>query len=165
MRRAIYPGSFDPVTNGHLDLIERGAALFDQLVVAVASNSEKAPVFTVEERVEMLRKLVKRRRGVTVDAFDGLVVEYMRRRKLQFILRGVRFVSDFESEFQMALTNRWLAPRFDTVFMMPSQRYSFVSSRLIKEVVSMGGDVSAFVPRDVERRLRERLHVARRRGR
>ncbi|MBI1853500.1 MAG: pantetheine-phosphate adenylyltransferase [Planctomycetes bacterium] len=165
MRRAVYPGTFDPVTHGHLDLIERGTALFDHLVIAVARNPEKTPVFTVDERVEMLQDLVGKSKRVSVDSFDGLVVEYMRRKKLQFILRGVRFVSDFEYEFQMALTNRALEPKIDTVFVMPNERYSFVSSRLIKEAVSMGGDVSAFLPRAVERRLRARLRERTRRAR
>ena len=157
MRRAVYPGTFDPVTNGHLDLIQRGSAMFDHLVVAVARNPEKAPVFTVEERVEFLRDLVRKMKNVSVDAFDGLLVDYVRRKRLQFILRGLRFVSDFEYEFQMALTNRALEPRVDTVFVMPNERYSFVSSRLIKQAVAMGGNVSTFLPRRVERLLRKRL--------
>jgi pantetheine-phosphate adenylyltransferase len=159
MRRAVYPGTFDPVTNGHLDLIERGSAMFDHLIVAVARNPEKEPVFSVEERVEMLSRLVRRMRNVSIDSFEGLVVDYVRRKKLQFILRGLRFVSDFEYEFQMALTNRALEPKVDTVFVMPNERYSFVSSRLIKQAVSLGGDVSPFLPRLVLQQLRKRLHV------
>jgi pantetheine-phosphate adenylyltransferase len=160
IRRAVYPGTFDPVTKGHLDLIQRGAAMFDHLVVAVLRNPEKAPVFSVKERVEMLHELVRRIRNVSVDSFDGLLVDYARRRKLQFILRGVRFVSDFEYEFQMALTNRALEPSIDTVFVMPNERYSFISSRLIKQAVALGGDVAGFLPPSVERRLRRRLREA-----
>ncbi len=165
MRRAVYPGTFDPATNGHLDVIERGSIIFDHLVVAVARHPEKAPVFSVAERVEMLESLVRRMKNVSVDSFDGLVVDYVRKKKLHFILRGVRFVSDFEYEFQMALTNRALEPSVDTVFVMPNERYSFVSSRLIKEAMVMGGNVSQFLPRAIERKLRKRLSSRRGRAR
>jgi len=157
MSQAVYPGTFDPVTFGHLDLIERGSTLFDRLIVAVAVNPEKTPVFTAEERVETIRELVKPFPNVRVDHFTGLVVEYVRRQGSQVILRGLRTVSDFEFEFQMALTNRTFAPDIETVFVMPNQRYSFISSRLIKGALLAGGDVSKFVPPQVEAMLRRKL--------
>jgi pantetheine-phosphate adenylyltransferase len=157
MAKAVYPGSFDPPTYGHLDLIQRGIRLFDELVVAVAVNSEKAPLFSVAEREEMLRELTQPIQNVRIDSFDGLVVDYVRRQKCSVILRGLRTVSDFEYEYQMALTNRSLAREVDTVFVMPNEKYSYVSSRLIKEAKSLGGDVAAFVPPLVLKLLEERL--------
>ena len=157
MSNALYPGSFDPVTLGHLDLIARGAALFGRLVVAVADNPRKNAVFTAAERVAMLRRHTKRHGNVEVVSFSGLVVDYAKSQRLDVLLRGVRTTSDFEFEYQMALTNRSLAPDVETVFMMPSAEYAFLSSTLIKEVVGSGGDASRWVPKDVERALAKRL--------
>ena len=159
MVTAIYPGSFDPVTRGHLDLVARALPLFDHLTVAVAVNRQKAPTFTPEERVAQLREVLPRDAKVSVTSFTGLVVDFCRQQGIGAILRGVRTVSDFEYEYQMALTNRHLQPRIETVFVMPSVEYSFVSSSLIKEIVKSGGDVGHFVPPQVERRLRERLQA------
>ena len=155
-RRALYPGTFDPVTFGHLDLIRRGCELFGSLTVAIAENASKETVFTVEEREGMLREETKGL-PVEVDAFGGLVVDYCRRKGIGVILRGLRTISDFEYEFQMALTNRSLAPGIETVFMMANEKYAYHSSRLIKEVLGAGGDVGAFLTPSVARRLRERL--------
>jgi pantetheine-phosphate adenylyltransferase len=151
---AIYPGSFDPVTNGHLDLIERGAKIFDRLSVAVLHNQDKLPLFTVDERVEMLREVTRRWSNVDVDVFGGLLVEYAERRGAQVLLRGIRAISDYEYELQMALMNRKLAPGIETVFMMPAEAYSYLSSRLVKEVFNLGGDISKLVPPVVIERLR-----------
>ncbi len=154
---AIYPGSFDPVTNGHLDLIERGAKIFDRLVVAVLRNLEKEPLFTTEERVEMLREVSRPWSNVEVDVFDGLLVEYSRVRQAQVILRGIRAISDYEYELQMALMNRKLQPQIETVFMMPAEAYSYLSSRLVREIARLGGSVQGLVPRIVEQRLKAKL--------
>lgn len=154
---AIYPGSFDPVTYGHVDLIKRASKIFDHVVVALAKNVQKRPLFTLEERLEMLRKATKGIKGVKVVEFEGLVTEYARRNKIKVIVRGLRMVSDFEYEFQMALTNRRLAEDVETVFLMPSERFSFLSSTLLKEAASLGADVSSFVPKFVEKALKERL--------
>jgi pantetheine-phosphate adenylyltransferase len=151
---AIYPGSFDPLTNGHLDLIERGALLFDQLVVAILRNENKTSLFTVEERVEMLREAVKHLPRVSVETFDGLLVKFAAQKGARVILRGIRAVSDYEYELQMALMNRKLHPCLETVFMLPGEAYSYVSSRLVKEVYRLGGDVADLVPPVVEERLR-----------
>lgn len=160
MRKALYPGSFDPVTRGHLDLIARGAALFGRLVVAVADNPRKKPAFTVEERVAMLRRHTRKLRNVEVASFAGLAVDFAEGRGLGVILRGARTTSDFEFEYQMALTNRSLAPAVETVFLMPSEEFAFLSSSLIKEVVASGGDASRWVTNDVERALAKRLRGA-----
>jgi len=157
MVSALYPGSFDPVTLGHLDLISRALPLFDRLTVAVATNSSKQPTFSVEERVEMLREVLPDDERLSLTRFHGLVVDFCRAEGIGAILRGVRTVSDFEFEYQMALTNRHLAADIETVFVMPSAQYSFVSSSLIRQIVSNGGDVSGFLPPSVEQRLRERL--------
>ena len=154
---AIYPGTFDPVTYGHIDLIDRARSLFAHVHVAVAANPGKLPLFSAPERVALLRRALARRRGVTVEAFDGLVVEYARRRRARVVLRGLRMLSDFEYEFQMALTNRKLDDHVETLFLMPSESYAYLSSKLIKEAVSLGADVRAFVPAFVMARLRQTL--------
>jgi pantetheine-phosphate adenylyltransferase len=153
---AIYPGSFDPLTNGHVDIIRRGARLFDRIVIAVLINLEKAPLFTVPERVEIAREAFAGHANVEVDTFDGLLVDYARKRGAGVIVKGLRAVSDFEFEMQMALMNRKLNPEVETVFMMPTQPYTYVSSRLVKEVVALGGSVHGLVPESVEKRLREK---------
>ena len=152
-RRALYPGSFDPVTYGHIDLIDRVRQLFGQVHVAVAINDEKKPLFSVEKRMELLRQAVGKKKGVTIGSFDGLIVDYARSKKIGIIIRGLRATSDFDYEFQMALTNRLLADDIDTMFMMPSEKHFYLSSRLIKEISRLGGDVSRFVPSFVHRAL------------
>ena len=151
---AVYPGSFDPLTNGHVDIISRGARLFDRIIVAILVNAEKSPLFTMDERVDITRSVFKTHSNVEVDTFDGLLVDYVERRNAQVIVRGLRAVSDFEFEFQMALMNRRLKPKIETVFMMPAEQYTYISSRLIKEVFSLGGRVEGLVPDLVEQRLR-----------
>jgi pantetheine-phosphate adenylyltransferase len=157
---ALYPGTFDPPTNGHIDLIQRGAKLFDHLIVAILSNPTKDPLFTVEERVEMLRESTAALDNVSVATFDGLMVEFARQQGVSAVLRGIRAISDYEYEFQMALMNRRLAPEIETVFLQPAGRYSFVSSRMLKEVFSFGGDVSGLVPPNVLKRLRGRMSAS-----
>jgi len=154
---AIYPGSFDPITNGHLDLIERGSALFDQLVVSILRNEEKEALFTVAERIEMLQEVTPKFTNVTVASFDGLLVDYAAQCGATVILRGIRAVSDYEYELQMALMNRRLRPEIETVFLMAGEAHSFVSSRLVKEVIRLGGNISGLVPPSVEGKLRRRL--------
>ena len=154
---AVYPGSFDPLTNGHVDIITRGARLFDRIIVAVLVNADKTPLFDVEERVEIARTVFEALPNVEVDTFDGLLVEYVARRKAQVIVRGLRALSDFEFEFQMALMNQRLNRHIETVFMMPAEQYTYTSSRLIKEVFSLGGQVSGLVPEAVEQRLRKKF--------
>ena len=156
MKLAVYPGSFDPVTNGHVDIIERGMHLFDKIIVAILVNVEKSPLFTVQERVEIMRDVFHGRPNVEVDTFDGLLVDYIAKREADVIVRGLRAVSDFESEFQMALMNRRLSPHIETVFMMPAEQYTYISSRLIKEVFSLGGQVHGLVPEIVEKRLKDK---------
>jgi pantetheine-phosphate adenylyltransferase len=153
---AIYPGSFDPLTNGHVDIIQRGSRFFDRIIIAMLINLEKAPLFTVPERVAIAREVFRDWSNVEVDTFDGLLVDYARSRKASIIVRGLRAVSDFEFEMQMALMNRRLAPDVETVFMMPAEPYTYVSSRLVKEVVALGGSVHGLVPEVVEDRLREK---------
>jgi pantetheine-phosphate adenylyltransferase len=153
---AIYPGSFDPLTNGHIDIIQRGSRFFDRIVIAVLMNLEKAPLFTVPERVSIAREVFQDRPNVEVDTFDGLLVDYARRKRATVIVRGLRAVSDFEYEMQMALMNRRLNPDVETVFMMPAEPYTYVSSRLVKEVVALGGTVHGLVPEVVEARLRDK---------
>jgi pantetheine-phosphate adenylyltransferase len=162
--RAIYPGSFDPLTNGHLDLIERGSKIFGELIVAVLRNSEKNPLFPVEERLEMLREATARFKNVQIDTFNGMLVEYCRLQKAQAVLRGIRAISDYEYELQMALMNRRLEPEIETVFMMPAETYSYVSSRLVKEVFRLGGSITGLVPEHVEERLRKKFSEASRQG-
>jgi pantetheine-phosphate adenylyltransferase len=158
--RAIYPGSFDPPTNGHLDLIERGAKIFEELVVAILRNSEKSPMFSVAERLEMLRELTADLKNVRIDMFDGLMVEYAKSMDAMCVLRGIRAISDYEYELQMALMNRKLEPTLETVFMMPADKYSYVSSRLVREVAQAGGPVKGLVPDVVVQKLREKLDPA-----
>ena len=162
-RTAVYPGTFDPITNGHLDIIERGSRLFDRVVIAILSNVEKAPLFTLSERVDLIKDSVSPMRNVSVETFSGLLVDYVHSRRAHVIVRGLRAISDFEYEFQMALMNRRLDPEVETVFMMPAEAYSYLSSRLVKEVASLGGDVSGLVPPPVARAISRRL-VSRRRG-
>lgn len=154
---AIYPGSFDPVTNGHLDLIERGAKIFDRLIVAVLRNLEKEPLFSTQERAEMLAEATRKFENVEIDLFDGLLVDYVQQRKAQVILRGIRAISDYEYELQMALMNRKLAPQVETIFMMPAESYSYLSARLVREIARLGGDVSSLVPAAVLQRLRAKV--------
>src|SRR5919106_4276226 len=153
---AVYPGSFDPLTNGHVDIIQRGSRLFDRIVVGVLINLEKAPLFTVPERVAIAREVFRGWENVEVDTFDGLLVDYARSKHANVIVRGLRAVSDFEYELQMALMNRRLSPEVETVFMMPAEPYTYVSSRLVKEVVALGGSVHGLVPELVEQRLRDK---------
>jgi pantetheine-phosphate adenylyltransferase len=155
--RALYPGTFDPPTNGHVDLIQRGAKLFEHLTVGILKNPVKNPLFTVEERVEMLSEATKALDNVSVATFDGLMVDFARQLDARAVLRGIRAISDYEHEFQMALMNRRLAPEIETVFLQPAGRYSFISSRMLKEVFSFGGDVTGLVPPNVLKRLRGRM--------
>lgn len=154
---AIYPGSFDPITNGHLDLIERSSRLTDRLVVAILRNESKNPLFSVDERMLMLREVISAFPNVEVDSFDGLLVDYATGKGASLIVRGIRAVSDYEYELQMALMNRRLQPRIETVFLMAGEAYSFLSSRLVKEVIGLGGNISGLVPPIVEQRLRDRI--------
>jgi pantetheine-phosphate adenylyltransferase len=155
--KAIYPGTFDPPTNGHVDLIQRGSKLFDHLTVAILMNPVKNPLFTVQERVDMLKEATKPLGNVSVEKFDGLMVEFARTVGATAVLRGIRAISDYEGEFQMALMNRRLAPEIETVFLQPAGRYSFVSSRMVKEVFSFGGDITGLVPTNVLKKLRARI--------
>ncbi len=155
-RRAVYPGTFDPVTNGHIDLIRRSAALFEEVVVAILSNTDKSPMFTVDERVDMLRSVVEDLPHVSVTTFDGLLVDFAEQIHASVIVRGIRAVSDYEYELQMALMNRRLSSKVETVFMMPAEAYSYLSSRLVKEISALGGSVQGLVPSIVERRLKRK---------
>lgn len=157
MRTAIYPGSFDPLTNGHLDVVQRATKLFDRVVVAVAKSDSKHPLFTLAERVALVRQSIGHLPNVEVDSFDGLLIEYVGRRGAQAVVRGLRAVSDFEFEFQMALMNRKLDEGIETIFMMPKDTYTFLSSRIIKEIARLGGDVSSFVPAHVKTALNLRF--------
>ena len=157
---AIYPGSFDPPTNGHLDLVERGSKIFDELVVAILRNPEKDPLFSLGERRRMLEDLTSGFKNVQVDTFDGLMVDYATRVGATAVLRGIRALSDYEYELQMALMNRKLQPELETVFMMPAEQYSYLSSRLVREVARLGGAIDGLVPEMVEQRLREKLDPA-----
>jgi pantetheine-phosphate adenylyltransferase len=157
---AVYPGSFDPITNGHLDVIERGSKLFDRLIVSILQNETKAPLFNVRERAEMLRESVRPFGNVEIDSFQGLLADYALSKNARVILRGIRAVSDYEYELQMALMNRRLQPQVETVFLLAGEAFSFISSRLVKEVISLGGNIAGLVPPLVEQRLRERLLAA-----
>ena len=163
MRRAIYPGSFDPVTNGHLDIIQRGCKLFDEIIIAVLINPDKTPFFSVEERCDILRSVMKEidrsECVLTVESFEGLLVQYAAVRQADAIVRGIRAISDYEYELQMALMNRRLQPQFETVFMMPAEAYSYVSSRLVKEVFHLGGTIEGLVPKLVEEQMRSKCKV------
>jgi len=157
MKRAIYPGSFDPVTNGHLDVVERARKLFDEVIVAVAHNDEKQPLFSLEERIDLLRQTVGKIDNVRIAQFDGLLVEFAVREQANAVIRGLRAVSDFEFEFQMALMNRKLKDSVETIFLMPKEEYTYLSSRLVKEIARLGGDVSEFVPGVVATSLGKKL--------
>ncbi len=153
MRTAIYPGSFDPITNGHLDVLQRATKLFDRVIVAVAKSESKRPLFALEERVQMVARAVRHLPNVETDSFQGLLVAYVERRSAQAVVRGLRAVSDFEFEFQLALMNRKLNERIETIFMMPKDTYTFLSSRIVKEMAQLGGDVGSFVPAHVRMAL------------
>ena len=157
MRTAIYPGSFDPLTNGHLDVVQRAAKLFDRVVVAVAKNADKKPLFSFDERLELVKKSIVHLPNVEADAFDGLLVNYVVNQKAQSIVRGLRAVSDFEFEFQLALMNRKLNENVETIFMMPKDTYTFLSSRIVKEIARLGGEVGVFVPQHVQAALRAKF--------
>ncbi len=155
---AIYPGTFDPVTYGHIDLIKRAQEIFSEVIVAIAHNPHKQPLFSVKERIALLKQATAGMREVVVDDFDGLVVDYARRKKAKVLIRGLRMISDFEYEFQMALTNRKIAPDIETIFLMPHESYSYISSRLLKEAISLGADLSSFVPDFVAKALKKKLY-------
>jgi len=161
---AIYPGSFDPITNGHLDLIQRGSRMFDKLIVSILRNDSKAPLFSVEERMDMLHEVVHVYPNVEVDSFNGLLVDHAVAHSATVLIRGIRAISDYEYELQMALMNRRLRPEIETVFMMANEAYSFISSRLVKEVFGLGGNISGLVPPSVEARMRRRLPKTKQRG-
>jgi pantetheine-phosphate adenylyltransferase len=164
MRRAIYPGSFDPLTNGHLDIIERGCKLFDEIIIGILVNPDKQPFFTIEERHEMLNEILndinQGKCSVRVDSFRGLLVNYAVAQQADAIVRGIRAISDYEYELQMALMNRRLEPSIETVFMMPAETYSYVSSRLVKEVFQLGGEIEGLVPPLIEKRMKEKMNKA-----
>jgi len=157
-RTAIYPGSFDPLTFGHVDIIERSVRIFDRVIVSILTNPQKSPLFTVDERIEVMHDVLKPRfANVEIDVFDGLLVHYARQKNAQVIVRGIRAVTDYEYEFQMALMNRRLEPDIETVFMMPAEKYSYLSSRLVKEIAELGGSMSGLVPDIVEKRLKQKF--------
>ena len=160
MRRAIYPGSFDPITNGHLDVIQRAAKLFDEVVVAVAFNEQKTSLFPVDERVALIQHASATVPNIRIERFDGLLVDFARQQQASAVVRGLRAISDFEFEFQMALMNRKLEPEIETIFMMPAEKYTYISSRIVKEIARLGGDVTAVVPDSVAEALQARLHGA-----
>lgn len=161
MRLAVYPGTFDPVTKGHLDLVRRGLMIFDELIIAVALNPKKKPLFTLEERISMIEVAIQEYPGVRVESFSGLLVDYVKERGGVAIIRGLRAISDFEYEMQMALMNRRLAGDLETVFMMPSEEYSYLTSTIVKEAASLGGSVAGLVPEGVEKALREKIRLER----
>ncbi|MBM3806617.1 MAG: pantetheine-phosphate adenylyltransferase [Acidimicrobiia bacterium] len=161
-RVAIYPGSFDPLTSGHVDIIERGARIFDSIIVAILANVEKTPLFSEQERVEIIKDVFQHQPNVKVETFNGLLVDYAQQKQAHVLVRGLRAVSDFEYEFQMALMNRHLAPGLETVFMMPAEQYTYISSRLIKEVFTLGGEISGLVPPLVEQKLQAKQKAKKR---
>jgi len=156
---AIYPGTFDPITNGHIDLVRRTLKIFDEVIIAVAPSQKKQPLFTVEERIALIRKSIKHIKGAKTDAFSSLLVDYVQERKSVAIIRGLRAISDFEYELQMALMNRRLNANIEAVFMMPSEEYTFLSSTLVKEVASFGGSVSGLVPEAVEKAIKKKFKI------
>ncbi len=156
-RIAVYPGTFDPVTNGHIDLVERSRTIFDVVIVAVAENPKKTPLFSLEERIAMLKRVTAKQKNVVIEGFDGLLVDYVRQKKAVGIIRGLRAVSDFEYEMQMALMNRRLDSAIETVFLMPNEEYSFITSTIVKEAASYGGDISSLVPRTVAEKLKKKF--------
>ncbi len=155
--KVVYPGTFDPITNGHIDIVERASKIYDRVIVAVALNAPKTPFFSQKERIDMVKKAVKPMKNVSVDGFDGLLINYLRRKKIPVVVRGLRMISDFEYEFQMALMNRQIASDVETIFMMPSANYSYLSSKLIKEAASLGADIDKFVPAFVEKALKRKM--------
>lgn len=165
MRTAVYPGSFDPITNGHLDVIERAAKLFDKIIVAVAINEAKTPLFSMRERINLVTSSVRTISNVEVDTFTGLLIDYVESRGGEAVIRGLRAVSDFEFEFQLALMNRKLNGRIETIFMMPKETYTFLSSRMVKEIARLGGDISAFVPAHVAEALKKKFTAPKRKTR
>lgn len=158
---AVYPGTFDPITYGHIDVVERAAQLFDRVIVLVAHNTSKAPLFSDEERIAMIREVFRGHRNITVEGFNGLLVDYARMRKASVVVRGLRAVSDFEIEFQMALTNRKMSGDLETIFLVPREQYSYLNSTIVREIARLGGDVSGFVPASVRRRLERKFRPAR----
>jgi len=154
---AIYPGTFDPITFGHIDVVERAAQLFPHVVILVARNASKQPLFSGDERIAMVQEVFRGRKGIEVEGFDGLLVDYARRRKASVLIRGLRAVSDFEYEFQMALTNRKLSATLETIFLVPREQYTYLNSSIVREIARLGGNVSDFVPANVRRRLRQRF--------
>jgi len=157
MTKAVYPGSFDPFTNGHLDIIKRSSKIFDKLIIAVGDNPAKQPLFSKDERLKMIKETIRNLKNVEVDLFDGLLVDYARKRGAQVVIRGIRTVSDFEYEYQMALTNKALSTDIETMFMVTSKEYAFVSAKLIKEAASLGGDISGFVPAEVVKYVKSKF--------
>lgn len=156
MKRALYPGTFDPFTNGHLDIVQRAVALFDEVIVTIARNSSKKPLFSTEERIEMIREATSSLESVQVESFEGLLVNYAREKNARVVIRGLRMISDFEFEFQMALMNRKLDEEIATVFLMPDERYTYLSSSIVREIAQLGGDCSPFVPPNIKKRLKDK---------
>lgn len=156
---AVYPGSYDPLTNGHIDIIERGLKIFDKIVVATLHNPQKKGLFTIEERMDILKETFEDHKGIEVDYFEGLLVDYLRKKDIRTVVRGLRAISDFEIEFQMALMNRSIEPDCETIFLVPSVNYSFVSSRLVKEIYQLGGEIKDMIPPVVDRKLKEKFKV------
>lgn len=158
---AVYPGTFDPITYGHIDVVERAAQMFDRVIILVAHNTSKAPLFSDEERIAMIQEVFRRHRNIEVEGFNGLLVDYARKRKASVVVRGLRAVSDFEIEFQMALTNRKMSGDLETIFLVPREQYSYLNSTIVREIARLGGDVSDFVPATVRRRLEKKFHWTR----